>query len=79
MKIYIECKGIERIVELVDLKILDFVKNEDFYFKNKKSFLEKYTDLNKEEREILYKNEDFLKELINFFILNNNLENKYLL
>ena len=30
MKIYIECKGIERIVELVDLKILDFVKNEDF-------------------------------------------------
>lgn len=38
MKIYIECKGIERIVELVDLKILDFVKNEDFYFKNKKVF-----------------------------------------
>ena len=47
-------------------------------FKNKESFLEKYTDLNKEEREILYENEDFLKELINFFIINNNIENKYL-
>ena len=70
MKIYIECKGIERIVELIDLKVLDFVKNEEFYFKNKESFLEKYTDLNKEEREILYENEDFLKELINFFIIN---------
>ena len=78
MKIYIECKGIERIVEIIDLKVLDFVKNEEFYLKNKKSFLEKYTDLNKEEREILYNNEDFLKELINFFILNNNVENKYL-
>lgn len=78
MKIYIECKGIERIVELIDLKVLDFVKNEEFYFKNKESFLEKYTDLNKEEREVLYKNEDFLKELINFFIINNNIENKYL-
>ena len=78
MKIYIECKGIERIVELVDLKVLDFIKNEEFYFKNKESFLEKYTDLNKEEREVLYKNEDFLKELINFFIINNNIENKYL-
>ena len=78
MKIYIECKGIERIVEIIDLKVLDFVKNEEFYLKNKKSFLEKYTDLNKEEREILYNNEDFLKELINFFIINNNVENKYL-
>ena len=67
MKIYIECKGIERIVEIVDLKILDFVKNEDFYFKNKKSFLEKYTDLNKEEREILYKNEDFLLHFLEDF------------
>ena len=36
MKIYIECKGIERIVEIIDLKVLDFVKNEEFYLKNKK-------------------------------------------
>ena len=38
MKIYIECKGIERIVELVDLKVLDFIKNEEFYFNNKKVY-----------------------------------------
>ena len=69
MKIYIECKGIERIVELIDLKVLDFVKNEEFYFKNKESFLEKYCPNNKGLKETFI-NYNINRDNFSYFLKN---------
>jgi len=68
MKITIPNSYIDREFEIKELKVLEKINKPEFYLENKKIFLEKYTDLNVDEIELIINDEEYVKQLILYFI-----------
>lgn len=74
MKITIPNSYIDREFEIKELKVLEKINKPEFYLENKKIFLEKYTDLNADEIELIINDEEYVKQLILYFIKYNDID-----
>ena len=74
MKITIPDSFIEREFEIKELKAIERLNSLEFYLENKEIFLDKYTDLTENEKQLILKEKDFLKQIINYFIDYNDID-----
>lgn len=74
MKITIPDSYIKREFEIKELKALDKINDVDFYLENRKVFLEKYTDLNADEIELIINDKDYVEQIILYFIKCNDID-----
>ena len=74
MKITIPDSFIKREFEIKELKAIERLNSLEFYLENKEVFLDKYTDLTENEKQLILKEKDFLKQIINYFIDYNDID-----